>query len=253
MFQVAVLKKRTSRRTSRGQALVETALILPILALLLVLAIDFGRVFVGWIALQNAARVGADFAAQTASAWDGPPSLEEQADRDRYVELVEGDIRTINCDLEGGTPADPTFEDGPDMEPSGTFDDGDYAVVELTCSFTLITPLAEGIVGGPIAMIAHEEFPVNQRIVQAVPSAPPPPPECDPGEIEVPDMVTETMGAARDLWVGAGFDEANFDPPDGVISTGPPSGRNVNKIVLTQDLPEGECQPADAVVTVTHS
>ena len=36
---------------------------LPILALLLVMAVDFGRVFFGWVALQNAARIGADYAA----------------------------------------------------------------------------------------------------------------------------------------------------------------------------------------------
>ena len=54
--------------------MVESALVLPILALLLVMAIDFGRVFFGWVALQNAARIGADFAAQTPDAWDGMPA-----------------------------------------------------------------------------------------------------------------------------------------------------------------------------------
>ena len=38
----------------RGQALVEMAIILPVLVLLLLLAVDFGRVFFGWIALNNA-------------------------------------------------------------------------------------------------------------------------------------------------------------------------------------------------------
>ncbi|MDQ2683995.1 MAG: pilus assembly protein, partial [Chloroflexota bacterium] len=49
--------------------MVEFALVLPILALLLVMAIDFGRVFFGWVALQNAARIAADTAAGTADAW----------------------------------------------------------------------------------------------------------------------------------------------------------------------------------------
>lgn len=43
------------RRVSRGQALVETALILPILILLLLMAIDFGRVYFTSIDLRNAA------------------------------------------------------------------------------------------------------------------------------------------------------------------------------------------------------
>lgn len=48
--------RRTQRqRAHRGQALVETALILPILVLLLLLGIDFGRVFFDSIELRNAA------------------------------------------------------------------------------------------------------------------------------------------------------------------------------------------------------
>ena len=45
---------RRHRKISRGQALVEFAFILPILVLLLLLAVDFGRVFFGWVALNNA-------------------------------------------------------------------------------------------------------------------------------------------------------------------------------------------------------
>ena len=49
------LRKRLSKRTSRGQSLVETALILPIIVLLLLLGIDLGRVFFTSIDLRNAA------------------------------------------------------------------------------------------------------------------------------------------------------------------------------------------------------
>ena len=49
------LRNRLSGRTSRGQALVETALILPLIVLLLLLAIDLGRVFFTSIDLRNAA------------------------------------------------------------------------------------------------------------------------------------------------------------------------------------------------------
>src|SRR5687767_5120376 len=149
---------------SRGQALVETALLLPVLALLLVIALDFGRVFFGWVALQNAARVGADFAAGTASAWNGMPEARQQ-ERDRYSELIEADIRAINCALAGGSPPDPTFEDGIDtvVPVDGEYDDGDFAIVDLECSFSLITPLAETVLGGPVTMLAHEEFPIHRK------------------------------------------------------------------------------------------
>jgi hypothetical protein len=49
------LRNRLSERNPRGQALVETALILPIIVLILLLGIDLGRVFFVTIDLRNAA------------------------------------------------------------------------------------------------------------------------------------------------------------------------------------------------------
>jgi hypothetical protein len=48
-------RTRVSARAPRGQALVETALILPIIVLILLLGIDVGRVFFMSIDLRNAA------------------------------------------------------------------------------------------------------------------------------------------------------------------------------------------------------
>ena len=145
---------------------------LPLLALLMVMALDFGRVFFGWIALQNAARIGADFAATVPLAWDTPG---EPQDRDRYVQLVQDDLDAINCTLaDGGAIPNPEFEDSDGNGKAN--DDGDYAIVDLRCTFELITPLAQAILGGPVPMAAHEEFPINVRHVQGLPPPPPPPP-----------------------------------------------------------------------------
>ena len=48
---------------SRGQAVVEFALILPVFLLLLLIAVDFGRLFFTYIQLNNTAREGAAYAA----------------------------------------------------------------------------------------------------------------------------------------------------------------------------------------------
>ena len=48
---------------SRGQSMVEFALVIPLILLLMLIAIDFGRVFLGWVGLNNAARVAANYAA----------------------------------------------------------------------------------------------------------------------------------------------------------------------------------------------
>lgn len=50
------------RKISRGQSLVELALVLPLFTLLLLMAIDFGRVYYSYIQITNAAREGANYA-----------------------------------------------------------------------------------------------------------------------------------------------------------------------------------------------
>ena len=54
---------RPSRARHRGQALVEFALIIPILLSVLVIAIDFGRLFYLNIGINNGAREGAAYGA----------------------------------------------------------------------------------------------------------------------------------------------------------------------------------------------
>ena len=49
------------KRRERGQSLVETAVVLPILLLLVAAIVDFGRAFDAYIILTNAAREGARF------------------------------------------------------------------------------------------------------------------------------------------------------------------------------------------------
>ena len=50
------------RRRERGQALVELAMIAPVLIILMLGAIDFGRVYFAYVAVTNGARNGADYA-----------------------------------------------------------------------------------------------------------------------------------------------------------------------------------------------
>ena len=60
-------RRRTSLRRffgdKRGQSLVEFGLMLPVLVLLVLGAIDFGRVFFAYVSVTNSARNGADYAA----------------------------------------------------------------------------------------------------------------------------------------------------------------------------------------------
>ena len=64
----AAVKKRMKR--NRGQSMVETALVLPIIILLLVAIIDFGLLFNNYIVLANATREASRKAAVGASDAD---------------------------------------------------------------------------------------------------------------------------------------------------------------------------------------
>ncbi len=56
-------------RRRRGQSLVEFAIVLPILLFLTLVALDFGRVYLGWINLQSMSRIAANLAANNPTAW----------------------------------------------------------------------------------------------------------------------------------------------------------------------------------------
>ena len=153
---------RGSRPRRRGQAMVEFALVLPLLALLLVMAIDFGRVFFGWVALQNAARIAADAAAGSADAWPADNPFDVQA-QDHYQAAVIADLEAINCEFAPPVP-DPEFPDGKET--------GDPAIVTLECGFDLITPLAGSILGGSVDLRSEATFPIHRQLTQSLPSPP---------------------------------------------------------------------------------
>ena len=220
---------RTEVRQSkdRGQALVEFALVLPILAVLLVMAIDFGRVFFGWIAVQNAARIAADFAAGNSSTWGTD-------DTKLYQRLVIDDMRGINCappppDTDGqwdtADVPDPVFLD---TNSNGELmNDGDQAQVTLECRFDVITPLAGAIVGNTVNLSATATFAVNQILVPAIPTPEPTPPGPCPDPIALFDIQeTPPSGPGGSATDGRGtspltiqFTDASTDDPDCDIDT----------------------------------
>ena len=173
--------------------MVEFALVLPLLVLVLLLAIDLGRVFFGWVSITNASRVGANYAAIYPDAWEGSGNAARQAD---YLTLVTDNIT-------GCTPQaipDPVFTDGPDtITPDKANDVSDEATVDLACDFALITPFISQVVGSTIVIHAESIFPVRTGDYQGpngvVPGGPPP---CT-GAI-VPELKDRTVADARTLW-----------------------------------------------------
>lgn len=77
---------------SRGQSLVEFALVLPLLLMLVLGAMDFGRLFYTKMVITNAAREGANYFAYHPGDITGMKSVMVDEANSSTITLTEGDI-----------------------------------------------------------------------------------------------------------------------------------------------------------------
>lgn len=150
-------RPRHRRDRSRGQSLVEFALLLPVILLITLTAIDLGRVFLGWVNLQQMTRVAAGQASEHASAWSTPGDAGQRA---KYRTKIANDARLINCQLPNPLP-DPVFAAGTTL--------GAPVRVSLSCQFSIATPVISNIIGGTILVSAETTYPVREGAVATVP------------------------------------------------------------------------------------
>jgi PKD repeat protein len=159
----------STRRRERtlGQSLVEFALVIPILLFLTLIALDFGRVYLGYINLQNMSRIAANFAGNNPTAWDGTVVANDAVLKVKYYNQIIADAKAINCNLvdtngDGTIDANdftPTFTD---RNGNGkTTDIGDTGQVQIGCRFQVITPGIANVVGGTVMVAASSSFPVK--------------------------------------------------------------------------------------------
>lgn len=219
--------RRAIRFDPRGQSLVEFAITAPLILLMVLFGVDFGRVFLGWVTLNNAVREAANFAAINPTAWVVPGNPAAQAEFER---LITAEATGINCTLPGTLP-DPSFPNGTGI--------GSPAVVAITCQFSLITPLISNILGGQINVSASSSFPVRSGAIAGTPGgggglpsigpvlptptiAPTPSPivTASPAPTAVPMCTVPNLKnkdssvAVSNYWVPAGFSAGNliFNP-----------------------------------------
>ncbi|MCH8025659.1 MAG: pilus assembly protein [Chloroflexi bacterium] len=118
---------RTSLRRffgdKRGQSLVEFGLMLPILVLLVLGAIDFGRVYFAYISVTNGARNGADYASLGSAAADDLDGIRAAAVAD-------------TSDLVNISPTNPSVSSASGTDSQGRL----YSDVTVSYTFTTIFP-----------------------------------------------------------------------------------------------------------------
>jgi PKD repeat protein len=160
-----------SRQKSRGQSLVEFALVLPVFLVFLAAAIDLGRVFYANISLNNAAREGAfeaskhpaSFAAgQTCDASDAGRIVcrVQLESRLSAVTVGDGDISsTCNAACVAGA--------------------GSTVTVKVKGNFQLVTPILSAIFGGQTVNLNSAATAQVEYFPGDAPAVPPPPPVAD--------------------------------------------------------------------------
>ena len=170
---------RRWRNASRGQALVETALVLPILIMLLLLGIDLGRIFFTSIDLRNAAHEATMFGGVPKGALEcnGPdPRLDIKVVVDREMGRNDA-ICSPSLGPEVGVVYITEYQcerpDGSACDPNALFDpttDRDVRyVVRLEYRFQPVMPLVGLLTGngagGSVPMAIENRSPMLKGFV----------------------------------------------------------------------------------------
>jgi PKD repeat protein len=220
------------RRRERGQSLVEFTIFLPILLFMMLIAADFGRVYLGWINLQQMARLAANYAADHATAWPGDAEAQ-----DRYHQMVINEAALTNCELVDNVVPDPIFEYASNPRPTGS-----DVTVAFDCEFSLITPFIGNILGNTITASASSTFPVKEGVVVEG--------DASGGDGTTQAPVAEFVGSPRSGWgpVQVTFTDLSSNAPGswswnfsvspggtGSGSTSPSSSTQTGPIAVTYD------------------
>ena len=156
---------RPSRRCRgrRGQALTEFALVLPIMIALLLIAIDFGRLFFSYIEINNAAREAAYFAG--ANYWSGSPpdnaAVAAVAAQETNAQSQAGEgflTVTVVC----FNPTNPGTPIGCVANGPGGSGIGNQVTVTATKPFSFLTPVVGSL--GSLTLSASSTAPILNAV-----------------------------------------------------------------------------------------
>ena len=152
----ASARRRPGRQArSRGQSLVELALVTPLLMMLLLGAVDLGRFFAARITVTNAAREGAAAAAEAPGSSSEIIAAATRESQGSFVSVSGSDV-AISC------------------QPSCAKTYGTRVTVTVTGSFQVLTPIIWAFTGGSNVTFA-ESATADVVVVPAAAGVPPSP------------------------------------------------------------------------------
>jgi Flp pilus assembly protein TadG len=238
-----------SPRRSRGQSLVEFALILPILMLILLGTIDFGRVLFSWIAVHNAAREAAAHAIWHPTDTGG---IAQRAHQEANVQGQRGEgamTVTVTC-RNAATQATVPCNDIPVAALGG------QVTVTVSRPFTFFTPLIGGLFPGfsleasatgfhmsPVGGVVPGPVPTPTPAATPTPGPAPTPtaaPTPTPALCTVPNFVGRRGNEAPGIWTGAGFVAGNLTNVQG------------NRRINGQSLGAGTSHPCQTATIILN-
>ena len=123
-------------RSNRGVALVESALVLPLVLLLSVSVFEFGRAFQSWMVLTNASREGARLAAMPS----GNPTDAEGRVR-QYMQSGQ---------LSGHASAPVSVDRSATIMVNGVPESASLVAIDYPFNFIMLQPVAQLVVAGSL-------------------------------------------------------------------------------------------------------
>ncbi len=143
---------RGRRARSRGQSLVELALIAPVFLLLLLSAIDLGRLLYSQITITNAAKEGALVASQGGTFQSNSPCSDTNTVMCGVLTEAQGGFVEVQQTRVGLSPA--TCDPNAMYPPSGV---PPTVTVTVTSPFRVVTPIIGSIVGNNLVLGAEAD------------------------------------------------------------------------------------------------
>lgn len=249
---------------SKGQSLVEFAIILPVFLLIIGGALDLGRLFYAQVAIENAAKEGALYGA-----------IDPRCDAPKEGCSNPNTVSWLVANESVGIPnANHSISCS-----SGSVNDceaGDTYTVTVTSTFTMVTPILTPLLGNSLLLksiatsrVGTDAFDPDAPIIPGPPPTPvptstpaptgspdpsqtpgtSPPPGATPtptpaptatpdAQCTVPNLIGVKLNEAEDMWSNAGFTGAFVRP-------------NGNSDVRTQSHAAGTSLPCTSSITVT--